>query len=219
MLLLNNKFKKNYSTTKRNSTKKIKKNLLQKKLSLRKKSLSLAVFIPFTLNVNITRNKYTMLYNVCLYNNYLKFSFYLPSNYFVVEISKETNVIALASMAYSNFVKRYINLIATTLNIFFKVNFKKLKFKGKGYYIYKNSRNTIAPQFGYSHRLYIYSWFNSLKFSSKTTLLLFGFISENLQAAAIRLKSFRSINVFTGRGVRFSRQCIYRKPGKISTYR
>ena len=98
-----------------------------------------------------------MFYSIRLYNDYLKFNVYLPLNYFVVEISKETNVITLASMAYNNFIKRYVNLIVNTLNIFFKVNFKKLKFKGKGYYIYKNSRNTIAPQFGYSHRIYIYS--------------------------------------------------------------
>jgi hypothetical protein len=29
----------------------------------------------------------------------------------------------------------------------------------------------------------------------------------------------RPINIFTGRGVRFSRQIIYKKVGKVSSYR
>lgn len=157
MLLSNIKTKKNYSTLKYNLNNKTKKSLIQNKLNFRKKPLSLTLFVPFTLNVDITKNNFLMLYNVCLYNNYLKFSIYLPLNYFVIEFSSDTNAITLISMAYSNFLKSYLNLTFKTLSAFFKVSFKKLKFKGKGYYIYKNARNTIAPQFGYSHRLYIYS--------------------------------------------------------------
>jgi hypothetical protein len=33
------------------------------------------------------------------------------------------------------------------------------------------------------------------------------------------IKSMRPINIFTGRGVRFSRQIIYKKVGKVSSYR
>lgn len=159
------------------------------------------------------------LYSFYIYNDYIKFRFHLPLNYFLVNFDLETNTILIKAITNSSFIKQYTNLLSNMCNSFFKVNFKKLKFKGKGYYIYKNRRNTIAPQFGYSHRLYIYSWFTGLKFSSKTTLLLFGLITNDLQRVALNLKSFRKINVFTGRGVRFARQCVYSKPGKISTYR
>ena len=67
----------------------------------------------------------------------------------------------------------------------------KLKFKGKGYYIYKNVRNTIAPQFGYSHRLYIYSFFISVKFLSKTSVLLFGFAKNDLLTVGYQIKRAR----------------------------
>ena len=95
----------------------------------------------------------------------------------------------------------------------------KLKFKGKGYYIYRNSRNTIAPQFGYSHRVYIYAFFITVKFLSKTSVLLFGFSKSDLLNAGHDIKKARSINLFTGRGVRFNRQILYRKTGKISMHR
>ena len=95
----------------------------------------------------------------------------------------------------------------------------KLKFKGKGYYIYKNTRQTITPQFGHSHRFYLYSYFISVVFLSKTQVLLFGLLKSDLSIIGHAIRSMRSINIFTGRGVRFSRQIIYRKTGKVSSYR
>ena len=32
----------------------------------------------------------------------------------------------------------------------------KIRFEGKGYYLYKNLRNTLAPKFGFAHRIYLY---------------------------------------------------------------
>jgi ribosomal protein L6P/L9E len=219
--LLFNNFKtiKNFSTVKYRLTKNIKRNLIHRDLKVRKVPTSLLIFIPYTLKIMILKSLKLSLYNFYVYNEYIKFSFHLPLNYFLVNFDLETNTVIVKAITNSSFIKQYANLLTNVCSSFFKVNFKKLKFKGKGYYIYKNKRNTIAPQFGYSHRLYIYSWFTGLKFSSKTTLLLFGLIEEDLQKVALNLKSFRKINVFTGRGVRFSRQCVYSKPGKVSTYR
>lgn len=181
--------------------------------------LKVMLFIPSNLSVNISKNLNKSMYNFFMYNSYIKVNAFLPLKHFLISFDIETNTVLIIAISCNSYIKQYITNLMLTYNAFFKINFKKLKFKGKGYYIYRNARNTIAPQFGYAHRLYIYSWFNALKFSSKTTLLLFGFINDNIQAAALNLKSFRRINVFTGRGVRFSRQCIYSKPGKISTYR
>jgi ribosomal protein L6P/L9E len=105
------------------------------------------------------------------------------------------------------------------MSLFYSPQVLKLKFKGKGYYVYKNKRNTITPQFGYAHRLYLYSYFVSVKFLSKTSILLFGFIKADLLKIGHGLKQMRPINIFTGRGVRFSKQIIYKKQGKVSSYR
>lgn len=102
---------------------------------------------------------------------------------------------------------------------FSKVFFRKLKFKGKGYYIYKNSRNTIALQFGYSHKMNFYSFFIAVKFITKTVILMFGINKKNIDNRSYGLFSIKPVNIFTGRGIRFSRQIIYRKTGKVSSYR
>jgi ribosomal protein L6P/L9E len=61
--------------------------------------------------------------------------------------------------------------------------------------------------------------FTSVKFLSKTSIIVFGFELSDLVTVALGIKKMRPINIFTGRGVRFSRQIIYKKVGKVSSYR
>jgi ribosomal protein L6P/L9E len=94
-----------------------------------------------------------------------------------------------------------------------------MKFKGKGYYVYKNFRHTLAPQFGYYHKIYVYAFNVSVKFLSKTSVLLFGLSKNDLLTVGYDFRSKKPMNIFTGRGVRFSRQVVYKKTGKVSSYR
>ena len=149
------------------------------------------------------------------------YSFIFPfkSRHASISTSFYSNVLKIEANLANSYYPTYIANYSSILNSFYKPVFKKIKFRGKGYYIYKNSRNTIAPQFGYSHRLYIYSYFNKVKFIGKTTVIVFGLIKHDVVKASLILKSKRSINIFTGRGVRFSRQIVYKKQGKVSSYR
>ena len=116
----------------------------------------------------------------------------------------------------------YYSYLKTIINLFDRFSlpfFKKIRFKGKGYYMYKGRRNTIAPQFGYAHRVYVYGFMASVKFLSKTKILVFGLSSNDVFHISNSVKNVKPINIFTGRGVRFSRQIVYRKKGKVSTYR
>ena len=136
------------------------------------------------------------------------------------------NTAGYSQMAYSEIkapmLLPAINVLFRSVSVEYVLSingFNKLKFKGKGYYIYKNNRNTIALQFGYSHLLYLYSFFISIKFITKTTLLFFGVNYSQLLNISNNLYSIKKINIFTGKGIRFARQIIYRKTGKISSYR
>ena len=113
----------------------------------------------------------------------------------------------------------YLKLIAEVASRFNRRFFLKIKFKGKGYYIYKNARNTVAPQFGYAHRVYVYAQATSVKFLSKTKILIFGLSKKDVLLSGYNLMRTKPINIFTGRGVRFARQVIYKKTGKVSSYR
>lgn len=154
-----------------------------------------------------------------MYNSNYNFILPLASSYCNIYINHNKDIISIVPSVSNSFYSTFTSYYNTILHTFYKPTFKKLKFRGKGYYIYKNIRNTIAPQFGYSHRLYIYSYFNHVKFIGKTKIILFGLVKEDVIAASLTLKLKRNINIFTGRGVRFARQVVYKKQGKVSSYR
>ena len=143
----------------------------------------------------------------------------LPKNFTNISFDVNTNIIKINTLYINNNYRLFWKFLNESLKTLYRPNFLKLKFKGKGYYIYKNKRNTITPQFGYAHRLYLYSYFTSVKFLSKTSILVFGYKLQDLKQIGIGIKSMRPINIFTGRGVRFSKQIIYKKVGKVSSYR
>ncbi len=105
------------------------------------------------------------------------------------------------------------------LNLSFIIFFKKIKFKGKGYYMYKNKRNGISFRFNYAHRNYRYVPMLFIKVRSKNSLIFCNSNYNILHASLITIRNVRSINIFTNRGIRFSRQIVRKKTGKISSFR
>jgi ribosomal protein L6P/L9E len=85
--------------------------------------------------------------------------------------------------------------------------------------MFKNLRNSFALQFGYSHKVRLFFFAVRAKFLNKTTILFFGHNAKNLLFAAHELYRYRAINIFTSKGIRFTKQIIYKKIGKIGSYR
>jgi hypothetical protein len=151
-------------------------------------------------------------------NSYF-FKIGIPRSVPKVLFDPNASVFILHTGYINNSYRLFLKHIDSVFTAFYRPYFRKIKFKGKGYYIYKNKRNTITPQFGYSHRLYVYSYFVSVRFLSKTTIFVFGLLKTDIITTSLAIKAMRPINIFTGRGVRFSRQVIYKKVGKVSSYR
>jgi ribosomal protein L6P/L9E len=119
----------------------------------------------------------------------------------------------------SHFYRMYFHGISRLFSSFTKVFFLKLSIRGKGYYIYKDSRRTVTHQFGHSHRTYIPTCFVLVKFLTKKSVIIFGSSKKDVVKVGQRIRRSKYMNVFTGRGVRFNRQPVYRKTGKVSAYR
>jgi hypothetical protein len=162
--------------------------------------------------------------------NQLKTTLYVTSSTYFFKVSlpflnskpvfnKQLKLLELNFYHFYHSLSFYLNFIKALFLTFSLPLFLKLKFKGKGYYIFKNSRNTITPQFGFSHRIYVYSFSVLVKFLSKTTIFLFGLSKKDLLKNGLQIKNIRPINIFTGRGIRFAKQIVYRKVGKVSSYR
>jgi len=164
--------------------------------------------------IHIKNIIYVYLYSI----NYF---FLLPilTKFLSFRHDSQINCLVLNFFFNNNFYRIFWNYFKLIFYSFSKIFFKKLKFKGKGYYIYKNNRNTIALQFGYSHLMYLYSFFITVKFLTKTTILMFGLNKNDLIFNSKKLYRIKPINIFTGKGIRFARQIIYKKTGKVSSYR
>ena len=176
--------------------------------------------VPSSWQFYILLNYPRDLYVVKLYTTPYYYNFSIPRQN-LLSFLVDSNIRLIYFSNYTSFTtcNPWAKEIAHIIFLFTSFFFVKIKFRGKGYYIYKNKRNTIAPQFGYAHRIYIYSFFNYVKFLTKTKVIIFGFSKKDIVTNAFNIKRQRPINIFTGKGVRFSKQVIYKKTGKVSAYR
>jgi ribosomal protein L6P/L9E len=175
--------------------------------------------LPKSWNFIIFLKKHTNLNIIVMFSRkyYITLPLNIKNSSFTFD--KITNQIIVSHNFINNFNTLYNKIIYTSISILYKPYFNKLKFKGKGYYIYKNHRNTVTPQFGYSHRLYMYAYFLHVRFLSKTSLIIFGLNLKSVNKTSKQIFNWRPLNIFTGRGVRFSKQIVYRKSGKVSSYK
>lgn len=181
--------------------------------------LTLRIHLPDTYNYLFLTSKLQGNHLVHIYNNTYFFNLNIPSYIENIFLDTNTSAILVATIYTQSFYKMYWKYMLTVFDALNRPFFLKVKFKGKGYYIFKNKRQVITPQFGHAHRLYFYAYFASVKFLSKTSIFLFGLIQTDLIKVGYGIYNMRPINIFTGRGVRFSRQIIYKKTGKVSSYR
>ena len=179
-----------------------------------------AFIVPTGWNFLIIFNRNVNVYYLSMYSNlyYLSMPILINTNS-TLKFDSNTNLFFFKTTFFNNFTPTYLTLLTYFHNNLVRPTFATIKFKGKGYYIYKNSRNVITPQFGYSHRLYLYAFYVNVKFLTKTSLLLFGVNYTHINFLSKKIYNWRPVNIFTNRGVRFSKQIIYKKSGKVSTYR
>lgn len=211
--------KKNALLTKKRVKNKFKKTYIKNKFQLNQSIKFIYVYIPSRWSCVIFKNLKNNFYLFYLHSVEYYFKFAIPSKNTSVFHCPNTSTICLSNINFKNLSTLWGKTLNSIIYLFSSFLFVKIKFKGKGYYIYKNFRNTITPQFGYYHRIYIYSFFNKVKFLSKTKVLLFGLIKQDILLTAWQIRRKRPINIFTGRGVRFAKQIIYKKTGKVSSYR
>jgi len=97
--------------------------------------------------------------------------------------------------------------------------FRKFKFIGKGYKISKiKIKKSFKFYFGYSHKIFLVYGGAQLRRLTKYKLFLLGTNRKSLQEITLILQNIRRLNMFTKRGLRATKQIIFKRPGKKSTY-
>ncbi len=169
--------------------------------------------------------------NVCLYNYnlivinknniyiyiYNKIFYFTIMTKFNIFIEENTNAIIIEnfdSKKKKELEKKIIETFIKTWSVYF---FQKIKFTGKGYKI-KKKKKSIKFFFGRSHLTTIFFKKINIRRLTKYKLFFFTKKYETVKFINSLIKKIRKINIYTKRGLRFSRQKIYKKTGKKSSY-
>lgn len=113
-------------------------------------------------------------------------------------------------------IYKYLVNFLLTIFYFFLI---KVRYKGKSYKWFRTKRS-IVLKFGHSHLVYFskLSYFYSKKLS-RMKLLFFGVNEFFFKKYFSSIIWWKPLNVYHNRGLRFAKQRVFRKFGKVSTYR
>lgn len=115
-----------------------------------------------------------------------------------------------------NFFKKKYELFFFSFNHFF---FRKFKFIGKGYKIKKvKPKKSFQLYFGYSHKVFLIAGGCQLRKLTKYKLFLITNNNRKINKISLIIKNIKKLNFFTKRGLRATKQKIFKRPGKKSTY-
>lgn len=108
---------------------------------------------------------------------------------FKIEFDADARMLVVTSFRSGQFFALFRMYMEMLLQLMTCLFYKKIKFKGKGYKIYKGKRNTFALQFGHTHRVFVYCFLNSVKTINKQTRIVYGTNPFDIQNAAVRLRA------------------------------
>lgn len=191
-----------------------------------------STFLPFiTNNVKIVINsidiKYATLFIALTHNNYfLYFPINLPvscitKNFLFVDKSNSSLGLSDSLFFWINFgllnvVKSWFSSIEKSV---YNYVFLKLRYKGKNHRWHRKKKSLVL-RFGHSHLISLKKPMSVfLKKKGRMKILFFGTNIVLLYFFLRNIVNWKPANVYTGRGLRISRQKILRKSGKVSIYR
>lgn len=137
----------------------------------------------------------------------------------LIFFNKNTSNLVVQLFKFNQFSSLINSTINDLLFCFNRLWHVKIKFTGKGYKIKrKKKQKSIKFYFYYSHVNVIILRNAKLKQRKKNKFIIKTWSKNNLKVTTKSILSVRNLNVFTKRGLRSSRQIIFKKTGKKSNY-
>jgi ribosomal protein L6P/L9E len=190
-----------------------------KRIALSKSSQFSKFYIPVAAECTIVQNQGARQFVYLACNQY-KFFFPLFESSCFKNYDPLTRVLGFSQVQSSSFEALYQNAVNLIITSLVQKFFRKIKFRGKGYKLARGrQRNTLTFQFGHSHRIFEYTYLVSIRAVMKQALIFYGTNLIDVDETARNVRRWRPINIYTGRGIRFNRQSVYRKQGKVKSYK
>lgn len=156
---------------------------------------------------------------IVLYNKFKKIKLPLNKNKETWSFDSENKSIVGIGNSINYQWGKIMNLINHKMFIFECMFFEKINFKGKGFKLTsKKKTNYLHFLFGHSHMKVIFLKKIKMKRLSKYKYIFWSKIKNKLHRSVKLISNVRPLNIFTKRGLRCSRQIVFKRKGKKSTY-
>lgn len=172
------------------------------------------LFIPYNINyLYIEKNNMNKF--LYLYNNDYFFSITFSKNQAII-INEDSNTITIDNRDFNNKLNLSNHEFDKFLYSWDNFFFNKIKFTGKGFK-WKKKNTNLFLFFNRAHKCFFIGNNIILKRLSKSKIILLKNNYNHLIHDSILIKTIRSNNIFTKRGLRFSRQIVLKKKGKTAS--
>ena len=180
------------------------------------KKMLTKIFLPSNTGLTVIKKKDVNIFYI--YNTFYFYKLAFKKLGYKDVLDKETNGICVYAPAVNNY-KFYLKLLSNFLfswNFYF---FKKIKFTGKGYRItFRKKKKTIIFYFGHSHDTTILFRSVFIKKPHKYKFVIFKNSIKKINKLANMIVKIKPMNFYTKRGIRNSRQIIFKRKGKKNAY-
>lgn len=171
------------------------------------------IFIPYTIEFFLIQNRENNI--LYLSNNHLYAAITIKHNN--VLINESTNTIRLLNNNDNNLNGLFNNDFNKFLFSWDHYFYNKVRFTGKGFKFKKKETNLFLF-FNRAHKCFFIGNNIILIRISKNKVILFKNNINHIMYDSGLIRQVRANNIFTKRGLRFSRQIIFKKRGKTATH-
>nr|YP_740729.1 Ymf60 [Tetrahymena malaccensis]ABI51638.1 Ymf60 [Tetrahymena malaccensis] len=173
------------------------------------------LFIPYNINYIYIEEKKNLNKFLYLYNDNYFFS--ININYKQnIKINQDTNTVIIENRNFNNKLNLFNHEFDKFLYSWDNFFFNKIKFTGKGFK-WKKKETNLFLFFNRAHKCFFIGNNIILKRLSKSKIIILKNNYKHLIHDSILIRVIRSNNIFTKRGLRFSRQIILKKKGKTAS--
>lgn len=175
------------------------------------------MYIPAIYNTIVIKKKNSVL--LIFYNNENKLKFPTNSNIGTWYFDNAGNSLMFFNKTIHTHWSKLVNKFNLQMFLFDCIFFEKIKFNGKGFKItFKKKTKLMRFMFGHSHIKLIFLKKMKIRRINKYKYILKSKNKNKLKQTSLLISRVRKLNIFTKRGLRITRQFVFKRKGKKSTY-
>jgi len=175
--------------------------------------------ITLPMTTEMTLVKFQNITHFYVYNTFFFYKIARPTIYNELQIDSSSNSIMLKYLHPNNSQHKIEQIFKLFFSSWYTYFFNKIKFTGKGYRItFRRKKRMIKFFFGRSHPTIVLFRSIKIKKPHKYKFVILNNSLNRLSKITLSIKSIKPINLYTKRGLRTSRQIIFKRKSNKKTF-